>query len=140
MKVLKWIVIILVILIAAAFIFFKVAQHNTKKHSPKVFFCDIEIPPVAPLVRQDILRATELPKRCTQFIPVGNRLSGSEDCLYLNVDTPEEGTGLPVMVWIHGGSNSSGSAPNLAFFAGDANVVVVLARHAYSHSASVGSR
>jgi para-nitrobenzyl esterase len=34
----------------------------------------------------------------------------SEDCLYLNVWTPtlDRGASLPVMVWIHGGSNISG--------------------------------
>lgn len=34
----------------------------------------------------------------------------SEDCLYLNVWTPAlaAGAGLPVMVWIHGGSNKAG--------------------------------
>jgi para-nitrobenzyl esterase len=34
----------------------------------------------------------------------------SEDCLYLNVWTPQakSGAGLPVMVWIHGGANRSG--------------------------------
>lgn len=31
-----------------------------------------------------------------------------EDCLYLNVVTPVEGRGLPVMVWIHGGGNVLG--------------------------------
>ena len=41
---------------------------------------------------------------------------GSEDCLYLNiwsppmVEKPDEGPGLlPVMVWVHGGSNVGGS-------------------------------
>lgn len=34
---------------------------------------------------------------------------GSEDCLYLNVWSPRYATGLPVMVWIHGGANRFGS-------------------------------
>lgn len=37
--------------------------------------------------------------------------SESEDCLYLNIRTPrgQEQTGLPVMVWIHGGDHQDGS-------------------------------
>ncbi|MGI9221464.1 MAG: carboxylesterase/lipase family protein [Woeseiaceae bacterium] len=37
-------------------------------------------------------------------------LEVSEDCLYLNIWTPqlESTTKLPVMVWVHGGSNKSG--------------------------------
>ena len=37
-------------------------------------------------------------------------LEVSEDCLYLNVWTPtlDTNAGLPVMVWVHGGSNRSG--------------------------------
>lgn len=34
---------------------------------------------------------------------------GSEDCLYLNVYTPQLEGGLPVMVWIHGGAFMIGS-------------------------------
>ncbi len=34
----------------------------------------------------------------------------SEDCLTLNVIAPAEGTGLPVLFWIHGGAYSVGSS------------------------------
>ena len=40
-------------------------------------------------------------------------ISMSEDCLYLNIYTPahaQEGSNLPVMVWIHGGGLVVGSA------------------------------
>jgi len=57
-----------------------------------------------------ILQATNFGSQCTQ--PGG---IGSENCLFLNVYTPQseladgEGRGLPVMVWIHGGGLESGS-------------------------------
>ena len=37
-------------------------------------------------------------------------ISGSEDCLYLDIITPKKSTNkpLPVMFWIHGGGNTSG--------------------------------
>jgi para-nitrobenzyl esterase len=41
------------------------------------------------------------------------RTLGSEDCLYLNIWAPPgtaAGQGLPVMVWVHGGSNVGGAA------------------------------
>jgi para-nitrobenzyl esterase len=37
-------------------------------------------------------------------------IKGSEDCLYLNIWTPDSNASLPVMVFIHGGANQQGSA------------------------------
>jgi len=42
---------------------------------------------------------------------VNDTIVGDEDCLYLNVWTPQLGAGnLPVLVFIHGGGNQQGSA------------------------------
>jgi para-nitrobenzyl esterase len=52
----------------------------------------------------------------------------SEDCLYLNVQAPAGAKGAPVMVWIHGGSNTGGSGPmyDSPAFARDGIVMVTL--------------
>jgi len=61
-----------------------------------------------------LLNATSFGSECTQAS------GGSENCLFLNVYTPQnvlvedltqdQGRGLPVMVWIHGGSLTYGAA------------------------------
>ena len=40
----------------------------------------------------------------------GSAEKGEENCLFLNVWTPRHGEHLPVMAYIHGGSNTAGSA------------------------------
>jgi len=67
----------------------------------------------------------------------GEGFGGSEDCLYLNVWAPRaEADGvptgrdrLPVMVWIHGGGNTSGSASSPTYdgarLAGSEEIVLV---------------
>jgi para-nitrobenzyl esterase len=47
--------------------------------------------------------ATSMPPRCAQQ-GIGFTLPSQEDCLYINVHTPDpRPTNAPVMVWIHGG-------------------------------------
>lgn len=55
------------------------------------------------------------PRRCDKFGVVCPQMNYqgamNEDCLFLNVWTPNQGSGLklPVMVWIHGGAFIAGS-------------------------------
>lgn len=59
--------------------------------------------------------ATKDGENCAQFDKMNNVVSGSEDCLFLNVFTPslplneEENELLPVMFFIHGGGFVNGS-------------------------------
>ncbi|NVI88625.1 carboxylesterase family protein [Actinomadura sp. BRA 177] len=72
--------------------------------------------------------ATSPRSQCAQLAPpYGGETTYGEDCLYLNVTTPARARRLPVMVWVHGGSNTtgSGSAYNAAKLAVDGDVVVV---------------
>jgi para-nitrobenzyl esterase len=50
--------------------------------------------------------------RCAQLASavLQSAASDSEDCLYINVWTPSSAEKLPVMVWLHGGGNVTGSA------------------------------
>jgi para-nitrobenzyl esterase len=46
----------------------------------------------------------------------GQKVASSEDCLYLNVWIPNwPARGLPVMVWMHGGSNTAGSGAQTTY-------------------------
>ncbi|QUQ68652.1 carboxylesterase/lipase family protein [Kutzneria sp. CA-103260] len=58
--------------------------------------------------------ATKRPAPCPQLGEDGNSLmpGSSEDCLYLNVTTPQRADAKPkpVMVWLHGGGFYSGAA------------------------------
>ncbi|HEX8870629.1 MAG TPA: carboxylesterase family protein, partial [Lentzea sp.] len=56
-----------------------------------------------------IRQATEPGPRCAQDEGFGSPASDNEDCLYLNVTTPANAVNRPVMVWIHGGSFTSGA-------------------------------
>uniref|UniRef100_A0A3Q3DZC8 Carboxylic ester hydrolase n=1 Tax=Labrus bergylta TaxID=56723 RepID=A0A3Q3DZC8_9LABR len=113
-------------------------------------------PPVGPASRLSVPQpvegwegmrdATQQPPMCIQpkqvLIDLIDKLGGmaaevpdvSEDCLYLNIYTPANranGAKLPVMVWIHGGGFTLGSASvyDGSALAAYQNVVVVLIQY-----------
>ncbi|MFD1888123.1 carboxylesterase family protein [Paenibacillus wenxiniae] len=58
------------------------------------------------------IAATQLPQVCTQL--ANGKVIGSEDCLYLNIYRPATAdTALPVLVFLHGGGNVTGSGGSL---------------------------
>jgi len=56
--------------------------------------------------------ATQFGGRCPQTASLEFPASDTEDCLYLNVWVPDPAPTkpIPVMLWLHGGGNTSGSA------------------------------
>lgn len=73
-----------------------------------------------------VLRTAEKKDKAAQA-ETKTTAAGSEDCLYVNIFRPNSSeTGLPVMVYLHGGSNISGSShKNFRHLASDANCIVV---------------
>ena len=78
---------------------------------------DLRWKPPAPVKAWEGMRAADTwGPRCVQsdrlgpLDPLNSRMD--EDCLYLNIWTPAKASesALPVMVWIHGGSNTLGAA------------------------------
>ncbi|MFZ2995877.1 carboxylesterase/lipase family protein [Sphingobium sp.] len=64
--------------------------------------------PLPPQPWRDVAEATQFAPSCPQR---GQQVSTSEDCLFLNIWTPEldRGGKRPVMLYIHGGAYSNGS-------------------------------
>lgn len=64
--------------------------------------------------RSEVLETKQFGSKCAQLSADASRtFEGSEDCLTLNVWSPVDASRSstkPVMVWIHGGGNSQGSA------------------------------
>ena len=79
-------------------------------------------PPQPPAPWGSTLDATTYPPGCSQLptLTNGDNRIENEDCLYLNVWTPDPAPAqpLPVMIWIHGGSNTSGSTADFVPFPG----------------------
>jgi para-nitrobenzyl esterase len=87
--------------------------------------------PQSPDRWEGVLKTRRDAKKCIQRGSSGT-VTGKEDCLYLNIFRPDtEENNLPVYVWIHGGSNSTGKAAgnNMANFVKEANVVAVVIQY-----------
>ena len=69
-------------------------------------------PPQPPAPWHGIRAASRFAAHCPQAASPFGHASLSEDCLFLNVFSPatHRGSGLPVMVWIHGGALVSGES------------------------------
>jgi para-nitrobenzyl esterase len=84
-----------------------------------------------------VREATAACSECTQQVMdqywrSSNAFVGSEDCLYLDVYRPKtDATGLPVFVYIHGGSNNFGSIKQYdgAALAKRGNMIVVFVQY-----------
>lgn len=76
--------------------------------------------------------ATAPPPACIQNDQGWNRedfVTGREDCLTLDVRTPDMKGRRPVIVWIHGGSNRAGSAGDMVRSPVGKDVVLVAVRY-----------
>jgi para-nitrobenzyl esterase len=72
--------------------------------------------PPQPVVPWDgVLEANHMSLPCAQFEALTTPASDNEDCLYLNVWAPDPAPSapLPVMLWFHGGGNTTGSTADL---------------------------
>ena len=101
--------------------------------------------PQAPLPWEAPLEALEFANSCFQGQWLGasegdGEFTGTEDCLYLNIFAPPLNDDLraeqkvPVMVWIHGGGNTIGSASTYEPYhlVRDQNVIVVTLQYRLS--------
>ncbi len=115
-----------------------IADGQLRGHTDRSVYAFLGIPYAAPPVGglrwkepqppaswPEVRDASQFGNRCPQNASSTNMTSASttEDCLYLNVWTPNPSAAkLPVMVWIHGGGNFGGSAADtLPDFVGGPN-------------------
>ena len=89
-------------------------------------------PPQAVPVWAGIRKSVDQPTSCMQNDygwNHGDFLIGSEDCLTLDVRTPALSGKLPVLVWIHGGSNRAGGPNDIVLSDMGKSVVLVGVRY-----------
>lgn len=85
---------------------------NKRKVKLKLLFLNCSQAP-KPLTKfnEPVLDCTRERDPCYHKDMISVDLTGSEDCLFLNVYTPKlnNARNLPVMIWLHGGAFTSGS-------------------------------
>jgi len=95
-------------------------------------------PPHAPTVWTGVRQAIEWGDQAAQppdstDSSIGGAGGVSEDCLHLNITTPQGASNLPVMVWLHGGGfvALTGNSPNYNNYAGltTQGVIVITVNH-----------
>ncbi len=89
-------------------------------------------PPQPVIPWKAVREATEQPASCIQNDQGWNTsdyVIGKEDCLTLDVRTPSLGGKLPVLVWIHGGSNRAGGPNDIVLSDVGKQVVIVGVRY-----------
>ena len=89
-------------------------------------------PPALPEPWKGVRPASVLASECAQLPSSNGPGSAAEDCLTLNVYRPAEaGSGLPVLVWFHGGGlvNGSGNQTDGSALAAEQDVVVVMVNY-----------
>ena len=89
-------------------------------------------PPQPVIPWKGVRSSVEAPPSCTQGDQGWNHadfLNQNEDCLTLDVRTPKLGGKLPVLVWIHGGSNRFGGPDDIILSDMGKSVVIVGIRY-----------
>jgi para-nitrobenzyl esterase len=89
-------------------------------------------PPQPVVAWKGVREATAQPASCIQNDQGWNYsdyVIGKEDCLTLDVRTPALGGKLPVLVWIHGGSNRAGGPNDIVLSDVGKQVVIVGVRY-----------
>jgi para-nitrobenzyl esterase len=82
--------------------------------------------PAAPVPWTAPRDATHPGALCPQLVPLPPKTRVAEDCLNLNVTAPVRGSGLPVLVFLHGGGFMHGGRANLDGAALAAHGIVVV--------------